>query len=337
MSTHNSVFFKNNDQKSSKLSKNDRVIAVGGEQLHAAAVALIDYLQNDAPIYDAAVKKISTGFTTFFPHYLTNNVHFKTADKPIKYVLTSPPKLKLVECMAYVLRQLIIDELYKDYLNLNYREVFAHLLPTTPMSYLRQPETPLPVCAFDALSCVLEIPITLFFTESGKELRKREQRSDNQHSALQILVENNKYYPLVKHPEHFAYVGQLTVVVEPVALPDQNEGNLANLLARLKEDNQDRLHRYLHERTKILIMVQAGELSRSQLIDHYITLLPTQMNTTCFIKKLEQTLPSTGNDTAVRVEHELAAALASWIVAGAIKEEQLYDRIETIHPSILAP
>ncbi len=147
-------------------------INVGNEQFHAVAVALIDSLQSTSQRgHDATLKKILERFYQHFPKYVSAQPYLTLSER-MGMLLNSSRKSELVECMAYVLRQLAVDELYTH--PLMYREVFDGLSADTPKSYLRDPEVRLPASALNALAQVLGITITLSFKELGKELRKRD-------------------------------------------------------------------------------------------------------------------------------------------------------------------
>lgn len=147
-------------------------INVGNEQFHAVAVALIDSLQSVPQRgNDATLKKILERFYQHFPKYISNQPYL-TLPERMSILLNNSRKSELVDCMAYVLRQLAIDEVYTH--PLMYREVFNGLSADTPKSYLRDPEVKLPACALNALAQTLGISVTLSYKELGKELRKRE-------------------------------------------------------------------------------------------------------------------------------------------------------------------
>ncbi|KTD01754.1 hypothetical protein [Fluoribacter gormanii] len=147
-------------------------ISVGNEQFHAVAVALIDSLQSISQRgNDATLKKILERFYLHFPKYISNQPYLTLSER-MGMLLNTSRKSELVECMAYVLRQLAVDEIYTH--PLMYREVFDGLSADTPKSYLRDPEVELPSSALKALAQVLGISITLSFKELGKELRKRD-------------------------------------------------------------------------------------------------------------------------------------------------------------------
>ncbi len=318
-------FFKAPAQHGSQQGENYEVINVGGKQFQAIAVALIDYLHAGSPVNDATIKKILGCFSQYFPQYVANDAYLTTPKERMGRLLNNSRMSELVECMAYVLQQLTVDELYADHLNLNYRSVFANL---SAQSYLRASNTKLPECALEALAHSLGLPITLSFKEPGKELRRRERYGDRDHAALVLQVQDEDYYPAVKRKADFTYVGQLAVTIKPAETLNVKDGNMADIFAAIASDNQRCLHVYEQQRHRILSMIDAGELTYEQLRAHYTALLPTQLHNAPFIMKLahsEHPVVATGAVDTKQPIIELANKIASWIAAGAIKEDQLFE------------
>lgn len=321
-------FFKAPDQHGRQQGENYEVINVGGKQFQAIAVALIDYLHTGSAVNDATIKKVLGSFAQHFPQYIVNDAYLTTPKERMGRLLNNARMSELVECMAYVLQQLTVDELYADHLNLNYRSVFANLNAQTAKSYLRTAHAQLPTCALAALVQVLGLPITLSFKEPGKELRRREHYGDREHLALELQVQEGAFYPKVKRKADFTYVGQLAVSIKPAASSDDQEESMADILAAIASDDRQYLDEYEHQRHRILLMLENGELTAEQLVAHFITLWPFQLHNAPFIIKLEHMehpVIAKGPINAKQPSIELVNTLASWIVAGAIKEDQLFE------------
>lgn len=313
-------------------------IHVGGELFRAVAVTLIDYLQSDAPVNDMTLKKILGCFSYYFPQYITNDTYLITPRERMGQLLNNSRKSELVECMAYVLRQLTVDELYADPLNLAYRELFAGLSVDTPKSYLRDVKTSLPTSALNALGKSLNLPMILSFNEIDKELRKREATSDDEQPALFLQIQGNKYYPGVKRKTDFIYVGQLAVTVKPAMLGQEQEESMVDILAAITEDNRKLLHAYTQQRHAFLSMVAADELSYEQLRDLYINFLPMQKHSAAFIMQLAQdrhpiiaaisAMDASLVNSKQKKTELLINVLASWIVAGVVNKDKLFEAME---------
>ncbi|WP_058498709.1 hypothetical protein [Legionella gratiana] len=327
-------FFSNKAQGHKPRGENG-FINVGNEQFHAGAVALIDALYSPQRGNDAILKKILERFYHYFPRYITSQP-FLTLPERMGILLNNARKSEIVECMAYVLRQITIDELCAH--PLKYREVFDGFSAETVKNYLRDPKTKLPASAFNALAQALGITITLSFKEPGKELRKREiyvgeEESGSAKLDLLIQVQDDKYFPAVKHKEDFAYVGQLAVnVPKPVEDISEQEGTLEDVFKLIAQDNKELLQSYEQWRKTILSMVFADELTCEQLISLYITFLPVQSSSTSLSSTLDRLrAPVIANIPVEQEQHTkelLANAIAGWISTKQIEPDILFAQIE---------
>lgn len=327
MAAHMRGFFKAPATQAHPQAQNYEAINVGGGQFCSAAVALIDYYQNGVKIDEEAGEKIFACLDKFFPQYRSS----QGINERMKRLFNNPNP-EFVESLACVQQQLAVDEFFKDPLNLDYRDMVKQLSADTPKSYLRDPHTRLPICALKALEKAIGIRISLSFTTRDKELRRLDRSVDSAKPALMIEVHEDKFYPKVKHKASFASVGQWSVTIKLV-MPNEQEGTLAEILAEITADNQRLLHSYKQQRKTILSQGQdtGGDVDYTQLRDLFIALLPQDENNAAFIIQLE---PSKSTPECNNVL--LAKTLASWIVAGAIKADDLYDRMENSQAATLS-
>lgn len=335
-------FFKSHVHQGHMQHEEYSFINIGKEQFHALAVALIDSLQTTPRGNDATLKKILERFYQYFPKYV-NNQPYLTLPERMKIVLDSNRKSELVDCMAYVLRQLVVDELYAH--PLKYREAFSGLHAETSKNYLRNPGINLPASTLDALAQVLGVTIILSFKEPGKELRKREVYVGDEQSVLTklsllIQVQGDQYFPAVRHKADFTYVGHLAISApKPVEDTPMQPDTLADILSLIAADNKELLHAYEQWRKTILSMVVAGELTCKQLMDLYITFLPVSPNNTLSSSLLELSERKTVI-AGVPVEKEqhiielLASSLAAWISTKQIDPDSIFDQLEK-NPSVV--
>lgn len=334
-------FFKASPQSVSQQSEKYEAIDVGGEQFHAVAVALIDYFQSGSPINVELIKKYLARLSLHYPQSFSNNNDSLTTPKEhLTKILNYTRKSELVERTAYVLRQFAVNELYRDYLNLAYRDVFKGLTPDTPKSYLRNPNVPLPVSALKALDNALELPITLSFKGPGQELGKKEKGNSKQQVGLVIQVQEDGYYPVVKQKELFTQISSLAMATKPEEIPEEQEGTMANILTGISGDNQERLRAYEHQEHTILTMFKAKEVTREELRNFYIDLSSNRTtDTALFIRKLAQGKRPVNSSVSIDTKQaitDFASALASLIAAGVCNEAELYDRIDNISTPTLA-
>ena len=320
-------FFSNKAQYS--------IINIGNEQFHAVAVALIDSLQTTR-VNDEALKKILKGFSKHFPTYMIDQ-QFETVFGRMKTLLDRNRKSELVECMAYILRQLTVDELYAS--PLKYRKIFDDLSKETPKSYLRNPETKLPARALNALAHALGITIILSFKEHREELRMREiytggVQSTPFNSSLTIQVQGGEhYFPRVKHERDFAYVGKLPVSPPVPKNENQQEGTLAEIITLIDQDNNRLLQSYDKWIINISSQIRAGELTYEQLINLYTTFYPKKPASFSVSELAQSSIQPVMATVPIKQEEQvvewLVSRLADWLSTEQIPED-LFDQVKEL-------
>ncbi|KTD44920.1 hypothetical protein [Legionella quateirensis] len=315
-------------------SSEDTFINVGGKQFQALAVAFIDYFKHSTRVNDYTLKKILERFYAHYPKFISNQAYLNPTDR-MGILINSARKSEVVECLAYVLHQITIDEVYAH--PLNYREAFDGLDVHTSKAFLRQPGTTVPSSVLRALSQALGITIVLFFTEHGKELRLRTIYSNGAPNMFKVelflQVNEGNYFPRVKNEADYAYVGQLAIKPpEPVVNDERNKGTIAEMLDQIKTDNKQILRTYNQWRQNLLM----EGLTREDLITLYIKFLPLQSSIIpdpkLFFSKL--TAPE-GKVVKVEeisneqyVNEELAGTLAEWISINQVDPDLLLDYMD---------
>lgn len=311
-----------------------KLIPIGGEVFHALAVAFLDTWKSISYAQAPAVQIIYKQFQIYFPNYISP--YQAPLTKPVermRMLMNSARRSEVVDCLAYILRQILINEVYAH--PLNYREIFDGLDANTSKNYLRQPDTKLANTVLRALVIALDVTLVLLFLEPGKELRKRVVYETKTNSSpkmeLTLQVQDDNYFPKVKYPSDFAYVGQLATKSHPPAQVHQQTETIAEYLTVINEDNQRLLSLYKQWRHNLLTMTQAGELTRLVLIALFIKFLPSETGTITdpekFFFKLskESSMPLAFNRSDKTTM--LIMALASWISVGLIDPDTLSDNI----------
>ncbi|HAT8179765.1 TPA: hypothetical protein JA361_09940 [Legionella pneumophila] len=322
-------------------------INVGGEQFHAAAVALIDYFKRSPRINDDTLKKILERFYFHFPKYIPSQPYLTPSER-MNMLINGTRKSEIVECFAYVLRQLTIDEIYAK--PLNYREIFGEFDRNTPKSFLREPSTSLPASALRALSHAIGINITLSVVEYGKELRRREvypgDTLNSAKSGITIQVQqNNKYFPAVKNKTDFVYVGQLAVSApKPVESSNvSGKDTIADVVDLIASDNKKLFQVYKQWHQNLLTMIQLGEITTPRMINLYIKFLPSEkglvIDSTEFFSRLSEdsnkpVTPYYSGENKDGINQLLASALAGWISTRQVDVDQLFDHLENRPSSV---
>lgn len=329
--------------QSSKQAPVLNFINTGGEQFHALAVALLDNLKNVPRGNDAPLKKILERFFAYYPQFKPQQAYLTPTER-MGMLISGPRKSETVECMSFVLRQLVVDEIYAH--PLNYREAFDGLEETTSKDFLRQPTTILPVTVLNALANSLGITLTLAFTEHGKELRRRQVYTDSSVNTakieLAIQVQGDQYFPGVTNSADFVYVGRLAIN-RPIPAENIHDktGTIADTVGLIAADNTRLLQTYAQWRQNLLTMLAGKELTTARLISLYIAFLPSKNgvlgDTTEFFAKLTQSAknpvaaaPLKGS--ADQINELLASSLAGWISTNKVEVDQLFD--STVAPSI---
>lgn len=311
---------------------------VGGQQFQAVAVAFIEQFKSASRVNDMSIKRILERFYAHFPKFISHQSYLTPMER-MGILINSARKSEVVDCLAYVLHQITIDEVYAH--PLKYREAFDGLDAKTAKAFLRQPDTKLPASVLRALSQALGITITLSFTEREKGLRLREVYSSSVPQTLKtelvLLVNDGKYLPRVKNEADYAYVGQLAIKApEPVVNMEQNMGTIAEYIEQIAEDNKQLLRTYNQWRQNFLNMVKIGEISTESLMTLYIKFLPTMSSiipdTKLFFSKLTDpegiSVPVKDTNNSKYVNEELAGTLAEWISISQVNPDNLLDYIE---------
>lgn len=306
------------------------VIDVGGEPFHALAVAFIDNLKNGVSLPEASLKELLSQFFAYFPDYKINQVYLTPLER-MRLLINTPRKSEFVECLAYVLRQITIDEILKN--PLAYKESLQDLNNESSANLLRAMDTPLPPSALTALAAALKIKLVLSFKELNKELRHRDTYTFAEPESpfkMEIQVQDKRYFPRVKNKDEFTYVGQLAIAgPQPLALGEDE--NIAKQLKEIAADNDDIWHNYVHNMSILNGLIFDGELTKTKLIDLFIKFLPPS-NSELFARleaKYGKTkivdLPGKREDEETTM---LAEALAKGLSTGHINTDEFFESLD---------
>lgn len=313
-------------------------IKAGGQQFNALAIAFIDHFKSGSRFNESSIKKILEHFYAYYPKFISQQAYLTPMER-MGILINSARKSEVVSCLAYVLQQITIDEVYAN--PLQYREAFDGLNAGESKAFLRQSGTELPASVLRALSQALGLTIVLSFTERGKELARREIYSVSTPQTLKtelvLQVSHNKYYPRVRNEADYAYVGQLAIKApEPLVTIEDNGDTIAEFIGQISEDNKQLLRTYNQWRQNFLNMVQIEELSTESLMTLYIKFLPESNSiipdSKSFFAKLSETevklISVKHMDKSKYVNEELAGALAEWISTRQVNPDNLLDYIE---------
>lgn len=271
-----SGFFKEGLRQIAKKETNCSYLSLGGDQFYAVAVAFIDELKSSNQLTEAATKLILDRFFVLYPQHKAPQ-RYLTPKERLNLLVNSPRKSEIIHCMADVLRQITMDELFIN--PLKYKEVFDEFKNDSLKSVFRHTSTPLHVNALKALSRSLDITLSLTFKEPEKELGKqqifRQSISNPGLFKLRLLVQLGHYFPGVKHSDYFINLGLTErFIPKPSAEPPVIGENIAGIKDMIDTDNKRLLNNFSAVCKKIMSFVAAGEISLNQLIDMYIQFYP---------------------------------------------------------------
>lgn len=268
-----------------------RYVNTGLGQFHALTIALFDYFKAGHRVSEASLKIILERFYSVNPKLISTDLYRTVQQRMQMLINNNPKRTEVIESVAYLLRQIAVDEILAN--PLNYRAAFLDMTPETPTNVLRQHTSILPATVF-AAACAkaLRITLTLIRTEHNKELGAQEIHDFNPAGKANfnviIQVQGDNYFPQVHDKTiYLPTFAKVSSSSEPDAIT-----TMEPILKKIEADNQRILHAYQQMRKRLFTMLAAGELSKDYLLDLYIQLLPQtnqlNMNRTEFFAQLEQ-------------------------------------------------
>lgn len=322
-------FFNSRHLVTQKVDKGSNFISVGGELFHAVSVALIDHIKSGNRLSSPSLNKIQDAFSRYFPDYKLNLIHLAP---------NSPCRSELVERMAYVLRQLAVDEVFEQ--ATEYRELFKGLSPNTPQDYLRAPSTPLHFSVLGALAKVLGIQFQLSFIEEKGDLRHVQSIHGLRGDAFELSLEiqGNDYSPNVVHQQNFKFLGHITLNAIPCE-KETRAGTVQTALNAIEDDNRILFELYAHYHTILYNLVRDGDLTRARLIQCYIDFIPTEYSTHGIYSAqffTDKTQGLAGEVIESSEQHDIRLLihnLAGWMATGQLDSGHFFDMLEVQKPS----
>lgn len=330
----NAGFFKPSvPSEKSKQSKN-KIVFVGGDLFHAAAVGLLDALKRNSMLGSDTVKKLLGAIYQHFPKHIDNQAYLTPFER-LSRLLTYPRKSELVECVAYVLRQLTLNEIKRDFLNIDYRPLFAQLKEES-LHDCREPQVLLPACVFAALAKVLEVDVSLSIEESEKDLAKKQSyshpvASTGIHKKITLHLKDlgGKYGVAVNDPAYFAHVGQLAV---PLPEPEKklqafNKQTLGQEITEIKKADERLVAQHEQCFNALKAMLVAGEFKKKNPFLEQSSWLAERSDHARYVDKLVSQRVGANTPLIPQLELLLAGALASMVAVNQLSEQELFDTL----------
>lgn len=333
-------FFNSTRVLELKQTSSSVYINVGGDQFHALAAALMDVFKSFSRTGDGLAKKILGPLYLYFPKYM-NSQPYLTPSERFNLLLKNFRPTELIDSFAYVLRQMAVDEMEAN--PLNYRDVYTGFEDETPKKHLRESSTKLPRSCLHALADALGIMIHLSVVEQGKELRQKIVYSTdlNLSATFEVSLQQQEehYFPRIKDKVYFAYAGQLALApVKPAIQPGSME-TIAGIRRLIAEDNKRLAIAFAQTKKTLCSMVDAGELSKEQMMGLYVEFLPTQYASACSMDFIDSSAdilihqPINGVATEGPEQHmvySLIDGVAKWIISGQINADAFFNRLENL-------
>lgn len=254
-------------------SKKPILVDVGGNGdcgFRAAAAGFIDNFISNKRIKSELLNKVLFHHFGYFPDQRLVAPGLLTPAERMQQLIKHVAMPELVKALAYTFRQLAVDELVAN--PAQYRGAFANRTEQTEPATMRKPSTWIDESAIAALAQALNLPIEVKVVERGKELPMRLQyNAMATKPGVSMQLQAGHYIPFLTHAADFSGVKAPSVnVTKPVEPVDTNDRNLPEILALIAEDDQRMLDSFDNTHHRLTAMVNAGELTKADLLAMYI-------------------------------------------------------------------
>ncbi|KTD28762.1 OTU domain-containing protein [Legionella israelensis] len=325
---------------------------VNDSGFRAMAAAIVDGFYTSSRRFDPVLKRFLSQYYLYYPEFklrglmtVTDHMNFLCETNNL-----GVGKPELLNTMAFVLRQMAVDEMLK-HPDL-YRDAFIEAKKgKSSLQDMRLPGTPIHKVCMAALASVLDVPVQLSVKEAHKELPSRLQYNKKAEVSgkplVQIQLNGQYYFPKLKNPERFKSVTQRQArKVNPRELEKQDP-SITEVTEKIAENEQGILNLYEDTQKRLEALVVDGELSKKDLLDLYISIMsysedseiPVKVGlehgNQAFIDTIQtrwQRLPAEENQSvekALPKDHQdLIDALARAVGVGQISQEKLFAAVE---------
>lgn len=313
----------------------------------AFVMTLLDSMQAHPKTNSDLLGAILTRHFTFFPEHRSSISGLLTAKERMQQLLQDVPQSKLINTMAYTLRQMAIDEILAN--PTAYRPAFSGVALGLTEQLMRQPGTPLHQCALIALATVLAMPLEILETNTGQDLHRRYQHNlrlekTSTNPRLVVQKKEDQYFARVSHPELFNLKSHVLQNGSAVAQEGLSSQKLLHAVALIKKDDARLQKQYTTLVNRLATMLQAGEITKADLIDAYSRSIPTQdiasmhnLDSKYMQEKQIEPALSADSKTLDASVMPLVHALSKAMVLGYMQEEQVFNAIDSRHATDRLP
>ena len=331
-------FFDRTPPSLAKHSPGPNPIEIGGYQFQALAIAMMDNLKESTKAQEPLVKAVLAHFFYYYPHTKPSQSYLTPAER-MQLILGSAKKSEMVACMAYVLRQIALDELWAK--PLLYREAFNDIEPSMTKGELAEARQNLSPLVLKALANALNIDIILSIVEPQKELPLRisyKTSSESPLLSMQLQLEGENYKPAVKRKADFMHINPVVRQIEPTKTNHSHE-KLSEILPQIAADNTRLYNTYKQASTQLMNWVSKGQLDKQSLMDLYIQFLPRDaqidaVGSPLFFLALEQAKKDNSifSSGPINIENDIVKqmvdTLSGWVSIQKIDADALFKAIE---------
>ena len=313
----------------------------------AFVMAFLDSTQAHPKINSDLLGTVLTHHFSSFPEHKSSLAGLLTAKECLQQLLQDVPQSKLINAMAYTFRQIAVDEILAN--PTAYRPAFSGVALGLTEPLMRQSGTPLHQCALIALATALAMPLEILETNTGQELHRRYQhnlRFEKTSTNPRIVVQNKQeqYLARVAHPEWFNFKSHRLQNSPAVEQGGQTSQKLLHAVAMIQKDDERLQKQYKTLFNRLATMLQAGEITKDELIDAYSRNIPTKeiasmqnLDSQYMQEKQIEPAFSAGSKTLDASVTQLVHALSKAMVLGYMQEEQVFNSIDSRHAADRLP
>lgn len=310
----------------------------GNSLFKAAAVSLIDTINHAARIDDQVLRSILNPYFEYFPQFRDTRGLLTPQERynALKKQLHIP---ELVETLAYVLRQLAVNEMLQQ--PEKYPMLFLHSAKRPSIESLRSEDFPLNEYAIHALSNALALPCRISISAENKELPLtitfNQPLQSIRKPVLKMALLGQQVRAKVNQPEIFsALSNRKAKYIKPMDVKSDvpsYESALTQYMDSLWKTYQRMLH-------SLQAAVMAQEVSKEQLLSRYMSAVPSLADADEYLRGSEELFklirdrketepplleaPPVVSQEALLIE-ELCKALARMVSVGQLEEDELYE------------
>lgn len=205
-------------------------------------------------------------------------LRLSTPVEVLNHLQNHPGMAAFVRTFAYTLRQIAVDEIVAH--PHIYRGAFYgygnEARPVSPAA-MRQEFTMIDETAIAALAKATNIPIEVRVVEPNKRIPLRLVYGDARNTKpVVIQLENEHYTPRVLNTSRYQHVKALAdrIPMTPQRMKIEDR-ELSEILVRIKAEDERLLAEFESSKAPLQAAVTAGEITREELIDIYISGIKT--------------------------------------------------------------